>query len=63
MEIYYAACSDMPLMISRLIMGRKTCKPDGVCFYPNALAKQSRQGSQIANFFFPSFLRTLRYVL
>ena len=30
-------------------------KPDGVCFYPNVLAKQSRQGSQIANFFFPSF--------
>ena len=25
-----------------------------VCFYPNTLAKQSRQGSQIADFFFSS---------
>ena len=43
--------------LSQLDLGRKTYKPDGVCFYPNALAKQSRQGSQIA------FLRTLRCVL
>ena len=26
-----------------------------MCFYPNVLAKQSRQGFQIANFSFPSF--------
>jgi len=41
--------------LSHLDLARKTYKPDGVCFYPNVLAKQSRQGSQIANFFFPSF--------
>ena len=41
--------------LSQFDLGRKTYKPDGVCFYPNVLAKQSRQGSQIANFFFPSF--------
>ena len=43
--------ADLP----ELDLGRKTYKSDGVCFYPNTLAKQSRQGSQIANFFFPSF--------
>ena len=41
--------------LSQLDLGRKAYKPDGVCFYPNELAKQSRQGSQIAKFFFPSF--------
>ena len=39
---------------SQLDLSRRTYKPDGVCFYPNTLAKQSRQGFQIANFFFPS---------
>ena len=38
--------------LSNLDLSRRTYKPDGVCFYPNTLAKQSRQGSQIANFFF-----------
>jgi len=41
--------------LSRLDLIRRVHKPDGVCFYPNVLAKQSRQGSQTANFFFPSF--------
>ena len=41
--------------LSQLDLSRRVHKPDGVCFYPNVLAKQSRQGSQIANFFFPSF--------
>ena len=40
--------------LSQLDLSRRVHKPDGVCFYPNVLAKQSRQGSQIANFFFPS---------
>ena len=41
--------------LSNLDLSRRTYKPDRVCFYPNTLAKQSRQGSQVANFFFPSF--------
>ena len=40
--------------LSQLDLSRRTYKPDGVCFYPNTLAKQFGQGSQIANFFFPS---------
>ncbi|XP_065902413.1 uncharacterized protein [Dysidea avara] len=40
--------------LSQLDLKRRVHKPDGVCFYPNVLAKQSRQGSQIAHFFFPS---------
>jgi len=40
--------------LSQLDLARRVYKLDGVCFYPNVLAKQSRQGSQIANFFFPS---------
>ena len=30
-----------------------------VCFYPDILAKQSRQGSQMENFFFPSLPENL----
>jgi len=37
--------------LSQLNLRRKA---DGVCFYPNVLAKQSRQGSQIAKFSFPA---------
>ena len=39
--------------LSQLDLSRRVHKPDSVCFYPNVLAKQSRQGSQIVNFFFP----------
>ena len=48
-------CPSQSADLSQLDLGRKTYKPDGVCFYPNALAKQSRQGFQIVNFLFPSF--------
>ena len=41
--------------VSQLDISRRAYKSDGVCFYPSSLAKQSRQGSQIANFFFLSF--------
>ena len=41
--------------LSQLDISRHVYKSDGVCFYPSNLAKQSRQGSHIANFFFPSF--------
>lgn len=41
--------------LSQLDMARRKPKPDGVVFLPRALAKQSRQGKPIAEFFFPSF--------
>ena len=41
--------------LSKLDLSRRVYKPDDVCFYPSALAKQSRSTSQISNFFFPSF--------
>ena len=37
--------------LSQLDLSRRVYKPDGVCFYPSALSKQSRQR---AHFFFPS---------
>lgn len=40
--------------LSQLDLSRRVYKPDGVCFYPVALSKQSRQGSYIVHFFFPS---------
>ena len=40
--------------LSKLDISKRVYKPDGVCFYPSALAKQSRSTSQINNFFFPS---------
>ena len=41
--------------LSQLDINRKHYKPDGVAFLPNALAKQSRQGRTLTEFFFPSF--------
>ena len=40
--------------LSQLDMSKRVYKPDGVCFYPSALSKQSRQSSHIVHFFFPS---------
>ena len=40
--------------LSKIDLCRRVHKPDGVCFYPRTLAKQSRSTSQITNFFFPS---------
>jgi len=40
--------------LSKLDISKRVYKPDGVCFYPNTLAKQSRSTLQISNFFFPS---------
>ncbi|XP_065904039.1 uncharacterized protein [Dysidea avara] len=40
--------------LSKLDISKRVYKPDGVCFYPNTLAKQSRSTSQISNFFFLS---------
>ena len=40
--------------LALLDLSRRVFKPDGVCFYPSALSKQSRQNSQIVHFFFPS---------
>ena len=42
--------------LSQLDLSRRVYKPDGVCFHPSSLAKQSRQSSKIANFFFLLFL-------
>ena len=47
-------CPSRSADLSKLDLSQRTYKPDVVCFYPNTLAKQFRQGSQIANFFFPS---------
>ncbi len=41
--------------LSHLDLTSRQYKPDGVVFVPQYLAKQSRQGKPIANFFFPSF--------
>ena len=41
--------------LSQLSIQRKQYRPDGVAFLPGALAKQSRQGKEIADFFFSSF--------
>ena len=41
--------------LSQLSLCGKQYKPEGVSFAPNSLAKQSRQGKQITEFFFPSF--------
>ena len=40
--------------LALLDLSQRIYKPDGVCFYPSALSKQSRQSSQIVHFFFPS---------
>ena len=40
--------------LSKLDLSKQVYKPDGVCFYPNVLAKQSRSTSKINAFFFPS---------
>lgn len=40
--------------LSKLDLSRRVYKSDGVCFYPRALAKQSRSTSQITNFISPS---------
>ena len=41
--------------LSQLNLSGKQYKPDGVSFAPSSLAKQSRQGKPITEFFFPSF--------
>ena len=41
--------------LSQLNLTGKRYKPDGVVFIPSSLAKQSRQGKPVTEFFFPSF--------
>ena len=41
--------------LSSLSLARRRCSPEGVTFLPAALAKQSRQGKPLVEFFFPSF--------
>ena len=41
--------------LSQLSLSGKQYKPAGVTFTPSSLAKQSRQGKPITEFFFPSF--------
>ena len=41
--------------LSQLGLCGKQYKPEGVAFLPSSLAKQSRQGKPITEFFFPSF--------
>ena len=41
--------------LSQLSLHGKQYKPEGVAFIPTSLAKQSRQGKPITEFFFPSF--------
>ena len=44
-----------PSRSADLSLNGKRYKPDGVVFTPTSLAKQSRQGKQITELFFPSF--------
>ena len=48
------SCPSRSADLSQLDLSRRVYKPDGVCFYPSALSKQSRQSSHIVHFFFPS---------
>ena len=48
------SCPSRSADLASLHLSRRVYKPDGVCFYPSALSKQSRQSSQIVHFFFPS---------
>ena len=41
--------------LAQLEISRRQYKTDGVLFFPSGLAKQSRQGKVISEFFFPSF--------
>ena len=41
--------------LSSLSLARRRFSPEGVTFLPATLAKQSRQGKPLAEFFFPSF--------
>ena len=41
--------------LSSLSLARRRYSPEGVTFLPAALAKQSRQGKPLVEFFFPSF--------
>ena len=41
--------------LSSLSLARRHFSPEGVTFFPAILAKQSRQGRLLAEFFFPSF--------
>jgi hypothetical protein len=41
--------------LSQLSLHGKQYKPEGVTFRPSSLTKQSRQGTPITEFFFPSF--------
>ena len=41
--------------LASLQLDRRQYKPEGVIFLPSALAKQSSQGRELREFFFPSF--------
>ena len=45
--------------LSKLDISKWVYKPDGICFYPNTLAKQSRSTSQISNFSSPLFQKEI----
>ena len=48
-------CPSRSADLSQLCLSGKQYKPDGVSFAPSGLAKQSRQGRPIMEFFFPFF--------
>ena len=48
-------CPSKAADLSQLNLSGKRDKPDGVTFFPHCLAKQSRQGKPVNEFFFPSF--------
>ena len=50
----YLALPGQQIYVALLDLSWRVFKPDGVCFYPSALSKQSKQSSQIVHFFFPS---------
>ena len=42
--------------LANLYVTGRRYTPEGVVFYPRTLAKQSRQGKPVTEFFFPSFM-------
>ena len=41
--------------LSKIVVSSLQEKPEGLCFLPESLAKQSRQGREISDFFYPGF--------
>ena len=54
------SCPSRSADLALLDLSRRVYKPDGACFYPSALSKQSRQISDCSHVFFPSLVDDLQ---